>query len=167
MQRLINNTKPAINRIATSSLHQQLPSSSTVIPTIQQHAIAQHQQQPHRPYTTSPVGGHDFVQSARSLEESHQLVLRLYKKIIRSLPVMIRQFECEGQGIMQASTMNIRSKFEHHSDITDLPILDLLRHKGEIEWYVFAAASSSEELVKAAVRHRLTRGTFANSMHPY
>ena len=87
-----------------------------------------------RAIRATPVGGHDYVQSAQGLEESRMLVLRLYKKILRSVPVLMRQFEVEGEGWLDLARANIRQFFAQHADVVDVPVIDLLRHKGEIEW---------------------------------
>jgi hypothetical protein len=89
---------------------------------------------PSRSIRASPVGGHDYVQHAADHGESKRLVLHLYKKILRSLPILLQQFEFLGDGTLRVARHNIRQQFNAYTDLTDLPVIDLLRHKCEIEW---------------------------------
>jgi len=82
----------------------------------------------------SPVGGHDYVQHAKDHAESKRLVLHLYKKILRTLPIVLSQFQYIGAGTYDVARHNIRQQFNTHQDLTDLPVIDLLRHKTELEW---------------------------------
>lgn len=76
----------------------------------------------------------DFVQHAENLNHSRQLVLHLYKKILRSMPILLAQYELNGEGLNRVARRNIREQFNTHHDLNDIRIIDILRHKTELEW---------------------------------
>lgn len=89
---------------------------------------------PHRTIIAVSDSKVDFVRSARDLQHSKKLVLLLYKKILRSMPILLTQFELDGVGMSQIARSNIRDQFNSHIDITSIPVVDTLRHKAELEW---------------------------------
>ena len=71
--------------------------------------------------------------SPLSESESHRSVLDLYRKLCRLLPQVLRGYELEGEDSYHRAIRNLRFHFEHHRQLTDRHVVEVLRHKAEME----------------------------------
>jgi hypothetical protein len=60
-------------------------------------------------------------------------VLELYRKICRLLPQVLKSYELEGEDSYHRAIRTLRYHFEHHRELTDRHIIEMLRHKAENE----------------------------------
>ena len=65
--------------------------------------------------------------------ESHRSVLDLYRKICRLLPQVLKGYELEGEDSYHRALRNLRFHFEHHRQLQDRHVVEVLRHKAEME----------------------------------
>ena len=68
-----------------------------------------------------------------TLDESHRSVLDLYRKICRLLPQVLKGYELEGEDSYHRGIRNVRFHFEHHRALSDRHVVEVLRHKAEME----------------------------------
>jgi len=68
-------------------------------------------------------------------QEQHRLhVLRLYRKIVRSVPRVLMAYEITGGPQLERDAVyNVRQHFEHNRHIKDPGVQGVLRHKTEME----------------------------------
>lgn len=60
-------------------------------------------------------------------------VLALYRKICRLMPQVLKGYELEGEDSYHRAIRNIRFFFEHHRQLRDQHVIEVLRHKAEME----------------------------------
>ena len=65
--------------------------------------------------------------------ESRGSVLDLYRKICRLLPQVLKGYELEGEDSYHRALRNLRFHFEHHRQLQDRHVVEVLRHKAEME----------------------------------
>ena len=71
--------------------------------------------------------------SPLSVSASRGSVLDLYRKLCRVLPQVLRGYELEGEDSYHRALRNIRFHFEHHRALSDRHVVEVLRHKAEME----------------------------------
>jgi hypothetical protein len=76
---------------------------------------------------------HRGFPEALSPSESRGSVLDLYRKICRLTPQVLRGYELEGEDSYHRAIRNVRFHFEHHRQLQDRHVVELLRHKAEME----------------------------------
>ena len=65
--------------------------------------------------------------------ESRGSVLDLYRKICRLLPQVLKAYELQGEDSYHRALRNIRFHFENHRRLADSNVVEVLRHKAEME----------------------------------
>jgi hypothetical protein len=65
--------------------------------------------------------------------QSHRAVLSLYRKIVRILPRAMRAYEIEGEADQTLAAKNIRDMFDKNRSIHDVQVIEVLRHKAELD----------------------------------
>ena len=65
--------------------------------------------------------------------ESRRSVLDLYRKVCRLLPQVLKGYELEGEDSYHRGLRNLRFHFEHHRQLRDRHVVEVLRHKAEME----------------------------------
>jgi len=76
-------------------------------------------------------GAGSFTTSwSKDSAEAHTNVLKLYRRVMRSLPHIFAQYELLEIPIEEAKE-NIKRRFHNYSNVTDPRVIDLLRFKGE------------------------------------
>ena len=90
-------------------------------------------------------------------------MLDLYRKICRLTPQVLRGYELEGEDSYHRAIRNVRFHFEHHRALQDRHVVELLRHKAEMEIEEalllyktkshIAALLFSEPMLASAARH--------------
>ena len=71
--------------------------------------------------------------AALSQIESRGSVLDLYRKICRLLPQVLKAYELQGEDSYHRALRNIRFYFENHKQLQDSNVIEVLRHKAEME----------------------------------
>lgn len=87
-------------------------------------------------YIAKPKGAHLLQPNAPALTkaENHYQVLRLYRKIVRSVPRVLMAYEVTGGPLLEREAVkNIREHFERNRSVEDPGVIAVLRHKCEME----------------------------------
>ena len=95
--------------------------------------------------------------------ESKGSVLDLYRKICRLLPQVLKGYELQGEDSYHRALRNLRFYFEHHAALQDPNVVEVLRHKAEME------IEEAMLMSAAAQPHALpaTASTAASSLSPH
>ena len=71
--------------------------------------------------------------SALGSQQSRDSILDLYRKICRLLPQVLKAYELQGEDSYHRALRNLRFYFENHRELRDSNVIEVLRHKAEME----------------------------------
>ena len=88
--------------------------------------------------------------------ESRGSVLDLYRKICRLLPQVLKAYELQGEDSYHRALRNLRFYFENHSQLKDSHVIEVLRHKAEMEIEEAMLMSHQQPHNQLTLTHSLT-----------
>ena len=118
----------------------------------------------HRPDALDPTRFLSRRQSSALTEiESKGSVLDLYRKICRLLPQVLKAYELQGEDSYHRALRNLRFYFENHRELRDSNVIEVLRHKAEMEIEEAMLMSATHTPTHSLTAHSSTQHGTAHS----